>query len=59
MACKWYLTRNMQEVAQFLYNTSVNLSLELEMGNHFGSVRCLVPQIKIFQDKGFGKILIH
>lgn len=45
--------------AQFLYNTLVNPILELEMGNCFGSIQCPVPQIKIFQDKGFGKIITH
>lgn len=44
---------------QFLYNTLVNPILELEMGNYFGSIQCPIPQIKIFQDKGFGKIIIH
>ena len=59
MAYKRYLTRDRQEVAQLLYNTLVNPSLELEMGNCLGSIQCPVPQIKIFQDKGFGKIITH
>lgn len=51
------LTRDMQK--KFLYNAFVNPVLELEMGNYFGSIQCPIPQIKIFQDIGFGKIITH
>lgn len=44
---------------KFLYNAFVNPVLELEMGNYFGSIQCPIPQIKIFQDIGFGKIITH